>query len=57
MKYNLEKEFLERHENKEDGTNLREQLSESEIQKIKGLFPNISLDFFRLFKRNWEWKF
>ena len=45
MKYSFQKEFLERHENKNDDTNLREQLSENEIRKIKEQYPNISLDF------------
>ena len=45
MKYNFEKELLERHENKNEDTNLREQLSENEIRKIKEQYPNISLDF------------
>ncbi|MEL0650040.1 MULTISPECIES: hypothetical protein [Algibacter] len=45
MKYNFEKEFLEKVEDKTDSTNLREKISDIELINLKKEFPKISSEF------------
>jgi hypothetical protein len=42
MRYNFEKDFLEKVEDKTDNTNLREKISDTELINLKGEFPKIS---------------
>ncbi len=45
MRYNFEKEFLEKVEDKADNTNQREKISDIELINLKEEFPKISSDF------------
>jgi hypothetical protein len=45
MRYNFEKDFLEKVEDKTDNTNLREKISDTELINLKGEFPKISSEF------------
>ena len=45
MKYNFEKEFLEKHEDKTDTANRREKVTDVELKKLKEEYPKLSTDF------------